>query len=86
MAIVNTKEMFKKAYQGGYAIGAFNINNMEIIQAVVDAAAALKSPVILQVSSSALAYARAGYLLAMVEAAVKETGVKCALTADSPPL
>ena len=85
MAIVNTREMFKKAYQGGYAIGAFNINNMEIIQAVVDAAAELKSPVILQVSSSALAYARAGYLIAMVEAAVKETGVDLALHLDHGP-
>ncbi|MBO4869959.1 MAG: ketose-bisphosphate aldolase, partial [Clostridia bacterium] len=85
MAIVNTREMFKKAYRGGYAIGAFNINNMEIIQAVVDAAAELSSPVILQVSSSALKYARPGYLLAMVRAAVEETGVDLALHLDHGP-
>ncbi|MBR4256380.1 MAG: class II fructose-bisphosphate aldolase, partial [Clostridia bacterium] len=85
MAIVNTREMFKKAYRDGYAIGAFNINNMEIVQAVVDAAAELKSPVILQVSSSALAYARPEYLLGMVNAAVKETGVDLALHLDHGP-
>ena len=85
MALVNTREMFKKAYRGGYAIGAFNINNMEIIQAVVDAAAELHSPVILQVSSSALKYARAGYLLAMLRAAVEETGVDLALHLDHGP-
>ena len=58
MALVNTKEMFKKAYDGGYAIGAFNINDMEIIQGIMSACAELKAPVILQVSSSARKYGR----------------------------
>ena len=85
MAIVNTKEMFKKAYRVGYAIGAFNINNMEIIQAVTEAAAELNSPVILQVSKSALEYAHAPYLIGMVRAAVEETGVELALHLDHGP-
>ena len=72
MALVNTKEMFKKAYDGGYAIGAFNINDMEIIQGIMSACAELKAPVILQVSSSARKYAHPAYLVKMVEAAVKE--------------
>lgn len=82
MALVTTKEMFKKAYEGHYAIGAFNINNMEIIQAVVNGAKAKNSPVILQVSSGALKYAGPKYLRAMVEAAVEETGVDLALHLD----
>ncbi len=61
MALVTTKEMFKKAYEGGYAIGAFNINNMEIVQGIVDAAAKAKSPVMLQVSSGALKYMRPAF-------------------------
>ncbi len=85
MALVTTKEMFKKAYEGNYAIGAFNINNMEIIQAVVNGAKNKKSPVILQVSSSALKYAGPKYLKAMVEAAVAETGVDLALHLDHGP-
>ncbi|MCM0646832.1 class II fructose-1,6-bisphosphate aldolase [Clostridium swellfunianum] len=82
MALVTTKEMFKKAYEGGYAIGAFNINDMEIIQGVVNGAKAQKSPVILQVSSSAMKYAGAKYLKHMVDAAVEETGIDIALHLD----
>ena len=70
--LVTTKEMFKKSMEGNYAIGAFNINDMEIIQGIVDAARQAKSPVILQVSASAIKYARMGYLMKMVEAAVEE--------------
>ena len=72
MALVTTTEMFKKAYEGGYAVGAFNVNNMEIIQAIVDAAAEENSPVILQASSSAIKYAKINYLMKMVEAATEE--------------
>jgi fructose-bisphosphate aldolase class II len=85
MALVTTKEMFKKAYEGNYAIGAFNINNMEIIQGVVNGAKAKKSPVILQVSSGALKYAGPKYLKAMVDAAIAETGVDLALHLDHGP-
>ena len=70
--LVTTKEMFEKAMKEGYAIGAFNVNNMEIIQGIVDAAAEQNSPVILQASSSAIKYARINYLMKMVEAAVEE--------------
>lgn len=72
MAIVTTKEMFKKAYDGGYAVGAFNVNNMEIVQGITEAAGELKSPVILQVSKGARAYANHTYLVKLVEAAVIE--------------
>ena len=72
MPLVTTKEMFEKSMKEHYAIGAFNVNNMEIIQGIVDAAAENKSPVILQASSSAIKYARIGYLMKMVEAAVEE--------------
>lgn len=82
MPLVNTKEMFKKAYEGGYAIGAFNVNNMEIVQGIVDACKGLNSPVILQVSSSARKYARHNYLFGMVKAAVDETGLPIALHLD----
>ena len=82
MALVTTKEMFKKAYEGGYAVGAFNINNMEIIQAITEAAEALKSPVILQVSAGARKYAKHAYLLALAKAAVEDTGVDLALHLD----
>lgn len=85
MALVTTKEMFKKAYEGKYAIGAFNINNMEIIQGVVNAAAKLNSVVILQVSKSALAYAGPKYLMAMVKAAIEETGIDIAVHLDHGP-
>lgn len=72
MALVTTKEMFEKAYNGGYAVGAFNVNNMEIVQGITEAANELKSPVILQVSKGARAYANHTYLIKMIEAAVIE--------------
>jgi fructose-bisphosphate aldolase class II len=72
MSLVNTKEMFKKAYDGGYAIGAFNVNNMEIVQGITEAAAELKAPVILQASAGARKYAEHTYLVKLVEAAVIE--------------
>ncbi len=72
MALVTTTEMFKKAYDGGYAIGAFNVNNMEIVQAITEACKEEKAPVILQVSKGARAYANHTYLVKLVEAAVIE--------------
>ncbi|MBQ2953583.1 MAG: class II fructose-1,6-bisphosphate aldolase [Clostridia bacterium] len=72
MAIVTTTEMFRKAYEGGYAVGAFNVNNMEIIQGITEAAGELKAPVILQVSKGARAYANHTYLVKLVEAAAHE--------------
>ena len=72
MALVTTTEMFKKAYDGGYAVGAFNVNNMEIIKGITEAAGELKAPVILQVSKGARAYANHTYLVKLVEAAVIE--------------
>ena len=85
MALVTTTEMFKKAYEGGYAIGAFNVNNMEIVQGIVNAADKLQSPVILQVSKGARAYAGHDYLIKMVEAATMQTGVPIALHLDHGP-
>lgn len=82
MGLVSTKEMFRKAYEGGYAVGAFNVNNMEIIQAIVEAANELKSPVILQVSSGARKYANPTYLTKLVEAAVLESDIPIALHLD----
>lgn len=82
MALVTTTEMFKKAYAGGYAVGAFNINNMEIIQAITEAAAEEKSPVILQVSAGARKYAKPAYLMALAKAAVEDTGIDLALHLD----
>ena len=82
MALVTTKEMFKKAYAGGYAIGAFNINNMEIIQAITEAAAEEKSPVVLQVSAGARKYAKHAYLMGLARAAVEDSGVDFALHLD----
>ena len=82
MALVTTKEMFKKAYAGGYAIGAFNINNMEIIQAITEAAAEEKSPVVLQVSAGARKYAKHAYLMGLAKAAIEDTGVDIALHLD----
>ena len=82
MALVTTKEMFKKAYEGGYAIGAFNINNMEIIQAITEAAAEERSPVILQVSAGARKYAKHAYLMALAKAAIEDCGVDLALHLD----
>ena len=72
MPLVTTTEMFKKAYEGGYAIGAFNVNNMEIVQGITEACREEKSPVILQVSKGARAYANHTYLVKLVEAAVAE--------------
>ena len=85
MPLVTTKEMFEKSMKEGYAIGAFNVNNMEIIQAIVDAASKENSPVILQASSSAIKYARPTYLMKMVEAAVEETNIPIALHLDHGP-
>ena len=82
MALVTTKDMFRKAYEGGYAVGAFNINNMEIVQAITEAAQELNSPVVLQVSAGARKYAKHAYLMALAEAAVKDTGVDVALHLD----
>lgn len=85
MPLVTTKEMFKKAMEGHYAIGAFNVNNMEIIQAIVDAADEEKSPVILQASSGAIKYARINYLMKMIEAATQETNIPIAVHLDHGP-
>ena len=85
MSLVTTKEMFEKSMKEGYAIGAFNANNMEIIQAIVDAAAEENSPVIIQASSSAIKYARIGYLKKMIEAAVEEHNIPIALHLDHGP-
>ena len=82
MPLVTTKEMFQKAYEGGYAIGAFNVNNMEIIQGITEAAKELSSPLILQVSSGARKYANHTYLVKLVEAALIETGLPIALHLD----
>ena len=82
MPLVNTKEMFKKAYEGGYAIGAFNVNNMEIIQGITEAAKELNAPLILQVSAGARKYANHTHLVKLVEAAVEETGLPIALHLD----
>ena len=71
MPLVNTKEMFKKAYEGGYAVGAFNVNNMEIVQGITEACQELNAPVILQVSAGARKYANHTYLVKLIEAAVK---------------
>lgn len=82
MPLVTSKEMFKKAYEGKYAIGAFNVNNMEIIQGIVQAAKEEKAPLILQVSAGARKYARPIYLKKLVEAAVEETDLPIVLHLD----
>lgn len=82
MALVNTKDMFKKAYAGGYAVGAFNVNNMEIIQGICEAAQETKSPLILQVSAGARKYAKHVYLVKLVEAAIEDCGLDLALHLD----
>lgn len=82
MALVTTTEMFKKAYEGGYAIGAFNVNNMEIIQGITEAAMEEKAPIILQVSSGARKYAKHVYLMKLIEAAVADTGLPIAVHLD----
>ena len=82
MAFVTSKEMLKKAYEGGYAVGAFNVNNMEIIQGITMAAQQERSPLILQVSAGARKYASQSYLLKLVEAAMEETGLDICLHLD----
>lgn len=82
MPLVTSKELFKKAYEGGYAIGAFNVNNMEIIQGIVEAAKEENSPLILRVSAGARKYARPVYLKKLVEAAVEDTGLPVVLHLD----
>ena len=82
MPLVTTKEMFAKAYNGGYAIGAFNVNNMEIIQGITEAAAEVNAHLILQVSSGARKYANHTYLVKLVEAAIIETGLPICLHLD----
>jgi fructose-bisphosphate aldolase class II len=82
MPLVSTREMFKNAYEGGYAIGAFNVNNMEIIQGITQAAKKLDAPLILQVSAGARKYANQTYLTKLVEAAIIDTGLPIALHLD----
>ena len=82
MPLVTTTEMFKKAYDGGYAIGAFNVNNMEIVQGITEAAKEVNAPLILQVSKGARAYANHTYLVKLVEAAIIETGLPICLHLD----
>jgi len=85
MPLVTTKEMLAAAYEGGYAVGAFNVNNMEIIQGIVQAGQALNAPLILQVSKGARAYANHAYLVKLVEAALDTTGLPIALHLDHGP-
>ena len=85
MPLVTTKEMFEKSMKEHFAIGAFNVNNMEIIQGIVDAAAKENSPVILQASSGAIKYARVPYLKKMIEAALEEHDIPIALHLDHGP-
>ncbi|MBQ1690517.1 MAG: class II fructose-1,6-bisphosphate aldolase [Firmicutes bacterium] len=82
MALISSKEMFAKALNDDYAIGAFNVNNMEIVQGIVDAAAAENAPLILQVSAGARKYARPAYLIKLVEAAIEDTGADICLHLD----
>lgn len=82
MALVTTKDMFAKAYEGGYAVGAFNVNNMEIVQGITEAAGELRSPIILQVSAGARKYANHSYLVKLVEAALAENDIPIALHLD----
>ena len=82
MPLVTTTEMFKKAYDGGYSIGAFNVNNMEIVQGITEAAKEVNAPLILQVSKGARAYANHTYLIKLVEAAIIETGLPICLHLD----
>ena len=82
MPLVTTTEMFKKAYEGGYAIGAFNVNNMEIIQGITEAAKEENAPLILQVSKGARNYAKPIYLTKLVEAAIEDTGLPICLHLD----
>jgi len=85
MPLIGTKEMFKKAYDGGFAIGAFNVNNMEIVQGITSAAAELKSPIILQASAGARKYANSRYLVHLVKAALEVNDIPIALHLDHGP-
>ena len=82
MPLVNSTEMFKKAYDGGYAIGAFNVNNMEIVQGITEAAKEVNAPLILQVSAGARKYAKHAYLMKLVEAALEDTDLPIVLHLD----
>lgn len=82
MALVTSKEMFEKAYKGGYAIGAFNVNNMEIVQGITEAAKEEKAPLILQVSAGARKYAKHVYLMKLIEAAIEDTGLPICVHLD----
>ncbi len=82
MPLVTSKEMFKKAYEGGYAIGAFNVNNMEIVQGITEAAKEERAPLILQVSAGARKYAKHVYLMKLIEAAIEDTGLSICVHLD----
>ncbi len=82
MALVTSKDMFRKAYEGGYAVGAFNVNNMEIIQGITEAVQEENAPLILQVSAGARKYAKHVYLMKLVEAAIEDTGLDLCLHLD----
>ncbi|MFR6312113.1 class II fructose-bisphosphate aldolase, partial [Anaerofustis stercorihominis] len=82
MALISSKEILQKAKEGKYAVGAFNVNNMEIIQGIVEAAEQENAPVILQVSAGARKYAKSVYLTSLVDAAIKDTGVDVVLHLD----
>ena len=82
MPLVNSRELFKKAYEGGYAVGGFNVNNMEIIQGIIEAANEERSPLILQVSAGARKYANPVFLVKLVEAAIETTDIPIVLHLD----
>ena len=82
MSMITSKEMFKQAYEGGYAIGAFNVNNMEIIQGITEAAKEVQAPLILQVSAGARKYAKHVYLMKLIEAAIEDTGLPICVHLD----
>ena len=82
MALITSQEMFKKAYEGGYAIGAFNVNNMEIVQGITEAAAEVNAPLILQVSAGARKYAKHVYLMKLIEAAIEDTDLPICVHLD----
>jgi fructose-bisphosphate aldolase class II len=82
MALITSREMFKKAYEGGYAIGAFNVNNMEIVQGITEAAKEVNAPLILQVSAGARKYAKHVYLMKLIEAAIEDTGLPICVHLD----
>ena len=85
MPIVNSKELLKKAYEGGYALGAFNVNNMEIIQGITEGAKLENAPLILQVSAGARKYAKHVYLMKLIEAAVEDTDLPIVAASGSRP-